>query len=112
MTAPPEGTRVETAGKLGWSESWSAYDNEHTWSVIDAVFEVAEETGKTPAQIALNWLLNRPGVTAPIIGVRSLEHLVDNLGATGWALREDQMDRLNQVSDKLKPYPYDMADRV
>lgn len=112
MTAPPEGTRVETAGKLGWSESWSAYDNEHTWSVIDAVFEVAEETGKTPAQIALNWLLNRPGVTAPIIGVRSLEHLKDNLGATGWALSEDQMDRLNQVSDKLKPYPYDMADRV
>jgi aryl-alcohol dehydrogenase-like predicted oxidoreductase len=112
MTAPPEGTRVEVAGKLGWSESWSAYNNEHTWSVIDSLFEMAEETGKTPAQIALNWLLNRPGVTAPIIGVRSLEHLEDNLGATGWALNEDQMDRLNQASDKLKPYPYDMADRV
>ena len=112
MTEPPKDTRVETAGKFGWSESWSAYDNEHTWSVLDALFAMAEETGKTPAQVALNWALNRPGVTAPIIGVRNLKHLEDNLGATGWALSDDQMDRLNQVSDKLKPYPYDMADRV
>jgi aryl-alcohol dehydrogenase-like predicted oxidoreductase len=112
MTEPPKDTRVETAGKFGWSESWIAYDNEHTWSVLDGLFAMAEETGKTPAQVALNWALNRPGVTAPIIGVRNLKHLEDNLGATGWALSEDQMDRLNQVSEKLRPYPYDMAGRV
>jgi len=112
MTEPPKDSRVEVAEKFGWSESWCAYDNEHTWSVLDALFAMAEETGKTPAQVALNWVLNRPGVTAPIIGVRNLKHFEDNLGATGWALSEDQMDRLNQVSDKLKPYPYDMADRV
>jgi aryl-alcohol dehydrogenase-like predicted oxidoreductase len=80
--------------------------------VLDALFAMAEETGKTPAQVALNWLLNRPGVTAPIIGVRNLKHLDDNLGATGWALSEGQMDRLNQVSEVLRPYPYDMAGRV
>ena len=112
MTEPPKDTRVEAAEKFGWSESWSAYDNEHTWNVLDALFAMAEETGKTSAQVALNWALNRSGVTAPIIGVRNLTHLEDNLGATGWALSEDQMDRLNQVSEKLRPYPYDMAGRV
>jgi aryl-alcohol dehydrogenase-like predicted oxidoreductase len=112
MTEPPKDTRVEAAEKYGWSESWSAYDNEHTWSVLDTLFSVAEEAGKTPAQVALNWLLNRPGVTAPIIGVRNLKHLEDNLGAAGWVLSEDQMDRLNQVSEAQRPYPYDMAGRV
>ena len=112
MTAPPEGSRVETAGKLGWSESWNAYDNERTWSVLDTLFAVAKETKKTPAQVALNWLLHRPGVTAPIIGVRKLEHLEDNLGATGWVLSDGQIDQLNRVSEQLRPYPYDIADRV
>jgi aryl-alcohol dehydrogenase-like predicted oxidoreductase len=112
MTEPPKDSRVEAAGKFGWSESWGEYDNEHTWSALDALFAVAEETEKSPAQVALNWLLNRPGVTAPIIGVRNMKHFEDNLGAAGWKLDDDQMDRLNQVSEKVRPYPYDMADRV
>jgi aryl-alcohol dehydrogenase-like predicted oxidoreductase len=111
MTAPPEGTRVETAEKQGWSESWSAYNTEHTWRVLDVLFEVAEEIGKTPAQVALNWLLQRAGVTAPIIGVRTLEHLEDNLGAGGWSLSEEHMERLIQVSERRLLYPYDLMVR-
>jgi aryl-alcohol dehydrogenase-like predicted oxidoreductase len=108
MAAPPEGTRVETAEKQGWSESWRAYDNEHTWQVLDALLATAEESGKTPAQIAINWLLQRPGVTAPIIGARNMEQLEDNLGASGWSLGEAQMDRLNQAGEQQPlPYPYD-----
>ena len=105
-------SRVETTGKLGWSESWNAYDNERTWSVLDMLFAVAKETGKTPAQVALNWLLHRPGVTAPIIGVRKLEHLEDNLGATGWVLSEGQIDQLNRASEQILHYPYDIVDRA
>ena len=70
----------------GWSETWPRYGNERTWTVVDALDAIAKETGKSAAQIALNWLLRRPGVTAPIIGARNLEQLDDNLGATGWAL--------------------------
>jgi aryl-alcohol dehydrogenase-like predicted oxidoreductase len=107
MSAPPEGTRIESAEKQGWSESWAAYGNERTWSVLDALFAVAEETGKAPAQVAINWLLQRPGVTAPIIGARTLEQLESNLGAAGWALSQEQMARLTQVSQQSLPYPYD-----
>jgi aryl-alcohol dehydrogenase-like predicted oxidoreductase len=106
MTAPPEGTRVETAEKHGWSESWSAYNTEQTWSVIDELVAVASEAGKTPAQVALNWLLQRPGVTAPIIGARTIAHLEDNLASVGWSLTDEQVARLNQASAVQLPYPY------
>ncbi len=107
MAAPVEGTRIEQAEKEGWSESWSAYANERTWGILDALFAVAEETGKQPAQVALRWLLQRPGVTAPIVGVRTLAHLENNLGAAGWTLSAEQMARLTQVSEPALAYPYD-----
>jgi aryl-alcohol dehydrogenase-like predicted oxidoreductase len=111
MEAPPEGTRVQAAEEQGWSESWSAYNNERTWNVVDTLAAIAEETGKTPAQVALNWLLRRPGVTAPIIGARTMEQLLSNLGAVGWSLTPEQMARLNQVSEPAYPYPYDFIRR-
>ncbi len=109
MTAPPEGTRVDQAEREGWSESWKAYANERTWTIIDALFKAVEETGKTAAQVALRWLLQRPGVTSPIIGVRSMAHLEDNLGAAGWALTDAQMQQLTQASDVAPPYPYSIT---
>jgi aryl-alcohol dehydrogenase-like predicted oxidoreductase len=110
MTAPPDGSRVKAAEEHGWSESWSAYNTERTWNVLDVLFAVAEEVGKTPAQVALNWLLQRSGVTAPIIGARRLEHLEDNLGATGWALDDGHKRQLDQVSELPLPrYPHEFV---
>jgi aryl-alcohol dehydrogenase-like predicted oxidoreductase len=106
MTAAPEGTRIETATKLGWSENWDTYDNEHTWSVLDALLGVAQESAKTPAQVALKWLLQKQGVTAPIIGARNLQQLEDDLGATGWTLADEHLNRLNEASAPQKIYPY------
>lgn len=106
MTAPLANTRVDDATKFGWSEGWNIYDNERTWKVIDALFDVAKDAGKSPAQVALRWLLQRPGVTAPIIGVRTLKHLEDNLGASGWALSPEMMDKLNAASQMELVYPY------
>jgi aryl-alcohol dehydrogenase-like predicted oxidoreductase len=106
MTAPPEGTRIDTAEKMGWGEAWRVYDNEHTWQVIDTLCSVGEKIGKTPAQVALKWVLERPGVTAPIIGARSLAQLEDNLGSVGWILDDESMARLIKASDLPLPYPY------
>ena len=106
LSAPPAGTRVEIADAQGWSESWSRYANEHSWQVIDTVAAVAKEAGKTAAQVALRWLLQQPGVTAPITGARNPEQLATNLGATGWALDAGQLKRLDEASAMPLPYPY------
>jgi len=107
MAAPPEGTRVEAAEQHGWSESWSRYNTEATWTVIDTLFAVAQESGKSPAQVALNWVMNRPGVTAPIIGARTIEQFNENMGAVDWLLDPAQRDRLTAASEIRPPYPYD-----
>ena len=106
MVTPPENTRVALAEKEGWGESWSNYNNESTWQVLETLYAVAKEAEKTPAQAAINWLLNQPGVTAPIIGARTMEQLEANLGAAGWSLTKEQIDRLNRASDLYVTYPY------
>jgi aryl-alcohol dehydrogenase-like predicted oxidoreductase len=111
MTGPPEGSRVARAAPEAGTESWAAYDNERTWQAIDALHAVAAEAGRSPAQVALRWLLQRPGVTAPIVGARSMAHLDDNLGATRWALTDDQMDTLTAASPLPEVYPTHLLTR-
>jgi aryl-alcohol dehydrogenase-like predicted oxidoreductase len=107
MDKAPEGTRIAKAQAQGWSERWAAYANERTWSIIDELMAIAEETGKSPAQVALNWVKNQPGVVAPIIGARNMEQLMDNLGSVGWELSPEQHQRLTDISAPDYPYPYD-----
>lgn len=106
MTAPPTGSRVEAATEKGRGEAWDNYNNEDTWRVIDALLATSEQVSKSPAQVALNWLMQRPGVTAPILGPRNLEQLQTSLGAAGWALNAEQMELLNEASDTGVPSPY------
>ena len=107
MSTPPSGSRVEKAEAEGWGESWSGYNNEHTWQVLDALHEVATDTNKHPAQVAIRWLLENPTVTAPIIGARNEEQLQINMGASGWSLSPEHLTKLNQASEISLPYPYD-----
>ena len=107
MTAPPGDSRIAIAGEHGWGERWSNYDNEHTWKVLDALFAVAGECGRTPAQVAINWLLRNDVVTAPIIGARTMEQFTANMGATGWKLTPEQVSRLDDASAMPVSYPYD-----
>ena len=107
MDSPPEDSRVKKAEEQGWGESWSAYNNEHTWGILDALHSVAEDADKHPAQVALRWLVQQEAVTAPIIGARNESQLSSNLGASGWSLTPEQMDMLNKASKISLPYPYD-----
>ena len=107
MEAPPAESRVAEAERSGWGESWSAYNTERTWNVLDALTAVAADVGRTPAQVAINWLIQHPGVTAPILGARTLAQFEDSLGSVGWSLDSAQTARLDAASDPGLPYPYD-----
>jgi aryl-alcohol dehydrogenase-like predicted oxidoreductase len=112
MAAPPAGSRVDVqAADGGWPEAWETYANDRTWDVIDALVEVAEKTGRTPSQVALRWVMQRPAVTAPIIGARTLEQLEGNLAAAGSPLADEHVRRLTAVSDRPLPYPFGLLPR-
>ncbi|MEO5893693.1 MAG: aldo/keto reductase [Ferruginibacter sp.] len=81
-------------------------DDERLYNIVDVLDEVARETGKTPAQISLNWLLQRPTISNIIIGARNEDQLKQNLGAVGWNLSLEQVKKLDAVSDILPSYPY------
>ena len=71
---------------------------EHNWRVLDVLCEVASEVGRSPAQVALAWVLAQPGVTAPIIGASSAAQLHDNLAALDVQLTAEHRQRLDTVS--------------
>jgi len=112
MDNAPEGTRIAKAEDEGWMEKWSAYNNDRTWNVIETLVEIAESMGKSPAQVALNWVKDQPGVTAPIIGARTMQQLESNLGSVGWQLSAEQRQTFNKVSEMPGPYPYDFISHV
>lgn len=80
--------------------------DEHVYRVVDAIDEIAKETGKSVPQIAINWLLQRPTVSTVIIGARNEEQLRQNLGAVGWNLTPDQVARLDAATAVTPAYPY------
>ncbi|MCR6655943.1 MAG: aldo/keto reductase [Opitutus sp.] len=81
-------------------------DEEYLFKVVDALDEVAKETGKTVPQVALNWLLQRPTVSSIIIGARNEEQLRQNLAAVSWNLTKEQVAKLDAASARPKAYPY------
>jgi aryl-alcohol dehydrogenase-like predicted oxidoreductase len=102
---PPEDSRIAHA-EDAWEESWRRRAVERNWRILDVVGDIAEQSGKSYAQVALNWVLHRPRVAAPIIGARTVEQLEDNLGAAGWALEAEQARRLSDASALEDVYPY------
>ena len=97
----PAGSRLHKTAEMG-----PPVPDEHVFKVVDALDKVAEETGKTVPQIALNWLLQRPTVSNVIVGARNEEQLRQNLGAVGWNLTEGQVAALDAASAVTLPYPY------
>jgi aryl-alcohol dehydrogenase-like predicted oxidoreductase len=81
--------------------------DERQRAIAAAVREVAAAIDRTSAQVALNWVLHRPGVTAPLLGARTPEQLRENLGAAGWRLDNEHRARLDEVSAIELGYPHD-----
>jgi len=97
----PEVSRLHKTGDMGPQVS-----NEYLYKVVDALDEIAKETGKTVPQIALNWLLQRPTVANVIMGARDEKQLRQNLGAVGWNLTGEQVAKLDEASRVAPTYPY------
>ena len=97
----PKQSRLHDTAQFG-----PQVEDEHLHRVVDAMDEVAKDTGKSIPQIALNWLLQRPRVSTVMIGARNEEQLSQNLGAVGWALTKEQIAKLDAASDVTPVYPY------
>jgi aryl-alcohol dehydrogenase-like predicted oxidoreductase len=98
---PPEGSRHLT----DWNEP-PVRDEGQVYDIIDALVEIGEGHGVSAAQVALAWLLDRPGIVSLIVGARTEEQLADNLGAVDVKLSDAERDRLEELSRPPLLYPY------
>jgi aryl-alcohol dehydrogenase-like predicted oxidoreductase len=97
----PEVSRLPVTAAIG-----PPVADEHLYRVVDALDEVAKETGKSVPQIALNWVAGRPTVSSVIIGAHNEEQLRDNLASVGWSLTPEQIAKLDAASSVAMAYPY------
>jgi aryl-alcohol dehydrogenase (NADP+) len=106
-SVPATQTRAGSKKSLYQWTSEEYADNDRNWATIDAVVRVARERGVTPSQVALSWLMHRPGVTAPIVGARTVHHLADNLKAVELTLDDRTTAALEALSAPTPGgYPY------
>src|SRR5579864_8375990 len=96
----PATSRLHTTADAG-----PPVDDEYLYRVVDAIDEVANETGKSVPQIAINWLLQRPTVGSVILGARNEEQLKQNLAAASFQLTSEQVARLDAASEATLAYP-------
>ena len=99
--AAPDNSRTRASLEIDQSG-----DQEILLRTVDVMDEIAQETGKTHSQIALNWLLARPTVASLIFGARNEAQFRENLGAIGWNLSTEQIARLDAASATTPTYPY------
>jgi aryl-alcohol dehydrogenase-like predicted oxidoreductase len=104
---PPEGSRIAEAGD-DIEEAPHRRAVERNFRVIDAAEAIAADRGVTVPQVAIAWLLGVEGVTAPIVGPRTLEHLDGILGADAIELTPEERERLESPAPPPELYPHRM----
>jgi aryl-alcohol dehydrogenase-like predicted oxidoreductase len=88
-------------------EAWERRGTERTWRIIEAVERIAEQRGVPMSRVALAWVTNRPGVTATVLGARTLEQLKDNLLSADLHLTKEETAALDEASrPAATDYPY------
>ena len=95
-------------GRKSMSQSMGQL-NERSIRIGETVKKIAQKIERSPSQVSLNWILQQPGGTIPIIGARKLSHVEDNLQAIDFTLTSEQIERLNRVSNFKHPFPYNFA---
>ena len=94
-----------------WDDQAEQRESPRTWAVVDVLGEVARNRGKTPAQVAINYLLRRSELVVPIFGARTPDQLSENLGSAGWELEAEEVQALSEASAIPLPYPYRFIER-
>lgn len=97
----PEG-RIKQGGDVGGP----VVSDEKLFHLVDALEACGKELGKTVAQVALNWVMQRPTVANVVMGARNKQQLIDNLGALGWQLPSQMVAHLDKMTETVPPYPY------
>ncbi len=92
--------------RLNQLDAPGTVDLERLYRIVDVLLDIGGQRGVSAAQVALNWVMNKPGVDTVVIGARNEEQLRDNLAAAGWRLTVEEMARLDEVSALPEPYPY------
>lgn len=80
--------------------------SERNWKIAEELVKVAKQIGRSPAQLALNWVTNRPAVSSTIIGATKLQQLQDNLGSLDFTIPAELEKRLNDIGAPEVRYPY------
>lgn len=96
----PKGTRLKGEGEH------FPYDIEKGEQIFSIMESISEERNVTMSQIALNYALQKPGITSVIIGARNEKQLIENIKTTEWKLTEDEMKRLDKISEPPRIYPH------
>lgn len=104
---PQEGRLTSKVGESAWVNR--ALDQ--NFDILDALLEAAKSLGKSPAQIALRWLLQREGITSPIFGASKLDQFEDNMGALGWEMPIEVWNTLDKISALPDDYPNRFIDK-
>ena len=101
---PGERTHGGTRSEEGWAYP-QRYFADNADETLQTLFDVSEELKRSPAQVALRWVLEQRAMTSVIVGARHVGHLRDNLGAAGWRLQGEALQKLNDVSHLPDRYP-------
>jgi aryl-alcohol dehydrogenase-like predicted oxidoreductase len=96
---PPKGSRFAEAGQF------VPFDIDKGFEIVEALREVAERHGASPARVALAWTLSRDNISSVLIAARKLEHLEDDIKAVDLELAEEDINLLDDISDPGIPYP-------
>ena len=101
---PGERTAAGTRSEEGWAYP-SAYFAANADDTLTTLLEVAETVGHSPAQVAVRWVIEQPGITSAIVGSRTARQLEDTLGAATWSLHTEAAEKLSTVSHLPHRYP-------